>query len=78
MVGKSPRAYVVEIANLKMEMVDRLTELRAGQGVPKTPETTARVKFDSRGPQIVQVENWLGKENLWPDSDGDIEMKNTE
>ena len=45
--------------------------------VPKTPEKRAQVKFDSRGPQIVQVKNWLGKENLWPDAEGDIEMKYT-
>ena len=72
--GKA-RACDVELANLKIEMVDRLTKLREGQGGPKIPEKKGRVKFDCREPQIVQVKNWVGKENLWPDEDGDIELR---
>lgn len=55
-------------------MVDTLTKLREGQGVPKLPEKKHRVEFDSRGPEIMHVENWVGKDNLWPDENGDIEL----
>lgn len=74
-VGRFSRGYDVEIANLKIEMLESLAKLREGQGVPKMPEKQDRVKFDFRGPKVVQVKNWVGKENLWPDEDGDIELR---